>query len=404
MRILGKNFGKRNEEKRDFSYISPYSDALMFGNATTKNSALAISAVYSAVNLISDSVATLPIQIKIKNDKGKDIVENNPLYGIFENDLMSRYTFIKSIVQNVILKGNGFAYIERDKQKKVIGLRYLPAEDVQIYYSKEKKELYYNCGYIFKGRIYPKDMLHFLRYTTDGVTGISVLSYARRSLNITNQTENSAETFFSSGCNLNGILTVNSNLSEKQKADIKTSWSQAYSGNTGGGLAVLQGNMTYQPISMSSTDAQMLESRQFNVEDIARFFSISPILLGDLSHSSYSSIEATNIQYLSYTLNPYIVMIEQELNRKLVGSGSNISINLDETEILRTNKQETSSYYSSMLNAGVLSINEVRKELGYNSVDGGDSHNIPYSDTSKTNINQNPEPTTNSVDNNDKNL
>jgi HK97 family phage portal protein len=83
----------------------------------------------------------------------------------------------------------------------------------------------------------------------------------------------------------------------------------------------------------------MRQSRQFNVEDIARFFSISPILLGDLSHSSYSSIEATNIQYLSYTLNPYIVMIEQELNRKLVGSGSNISINLDETEILRTNTE-----------------------------------------------------------------
>ena len=400
MKLFGR---KKDIEKREFSYINPYSDALLFGNFTTKNSALAISAVYSAVNIISDSVATLPIQIKSKSKSGKDILEDNPLNKIFDNDLMSRYTFIKSIVQNVILKGNGFAYIERDARKNITGLRYLPAEDVQICYSKEKKELYYTCGYVYKSKIYPDQMLHFLRYTTDGITGISVLSYARRSLNITNQTENTAETFFSAGCNLNGILTVNSNLSEKQKSDIRTSWAQAYSGNTTGGLAVLQGNMTYQPVSLSSTDAQMLESRQFNVEDIARFFSISPILLGDLSHSSYSSIEATNIQYLSYTLNPYIVMIEEELNRKLIGSGSNLSINLDETAILRTNKQETASYYSSMLNSGVLSINEVRKELGYNTVEGGDEHNIPYSDTSKTNINQNPE-STNNVENNDKNL
>ena len=373
------------EEKRGLEYVKPFSDALLFGTSTAKQSAMSLSAVYCATNIISDAVATLPIQIKAVNDNKRDILEKHPLYDVFSGNLVNKYILIKTIIQSVILKGNAFVYIERNGST-ITGLRYLPAEDVQIYYKKETKELYYQCGYIGKRRIEPKDMLHFLRYTVDGVTGISVMSYARRSLNIANQTENAAETFFSSGCNLNGILKVHTNLSDKQKEDIKASWGMAYNGNNSGGLAVLQGNMDYQPISVSSQDAQMLESRHFSVEDIARFFCISPVLLGDLAHSSYSTVEATNLQFLSYTLNPYIVMIETELNRKLV-SGDNLRINLDETAILKTNKQETASYYSTLLNAGVLSINEVRKELGYNDVEGGDKHNIAFVDTTKTNIN-----------------
>ena len=237
----------------------------------------------------------------------------------------------------------------------------------------------------------PSDILHFLKYTVDGVQGISVLSHAKRSLNIANQTENTAETFFSSGCNLNGVIKVHSNLSNEQKQDIATSWRTTFGGgNTSGGVVVVPSNMDYQAISVSGEDAQMLQSRQYNVADIARFFNISPVLLGDLSNAGYSTIEATNLQFLSYTLNPYIVMIEEELNRKLV-SGENIEINLDETAILRTDKAQQASYYSTLLSMGVLSINEVRKELGLNAVEGGNNHNLAYNDVSKSNIASNTE-------------
>lgn len=238
----------------------------------------------------------------------------------------------------------------------------------------------------------PSDILHFLKYTVDGVQGISVLSHARRSLNIANQTENTAETFFSSGCNLNGVIKVHNNLSNEQKQDIATSWRTTFGGgNTSGGVVVVPSNMDYQPISVSGEDAQMLQSRQYNVADIARFFNISPVLLGDLSNAGYSTIEATNLQFLSYTLNPYIVMLEEELNRKLVSGGENLEINLDETAILRTDKAQQASYYSTLLSMGVLSINEVRKELGLNEVEGGNNHNLAYNDVSKSNIAGNEE-------------
>ena len=387
MKFLGYTINKDKPEKREVGIYNPnLSNSLQYGLSGAKNPPLSLSTVYSAVNLISDAIATLPITIKAHNKEGVSELDQHPLKDIFTSNLTTKYTLFKTILQSVLLKGNAYCYIER-KGGKVTGLRYLQPEDVQVYYRKETKELHYTCSYIGgTKRIMPADMLHFLKYTVDGVQGISVLSHARRSLNIANQTENTAETFFSSGCNLNGVIKVHNNLSNEQKQDIATSWRTTFGGgNTSGGVVVVPSNMDYQPISVSGEDAQMLQSRQYNVADIARFFNISPVLLGDLSNAGYSTIEATNLQFLSYTLNPYIVMLEEELNRKLVG-GENLEINLDETAILRTDKAQQASYYSTLLSMGVLSINEVRKELGLNAVEGGDSHNLAYNDVSKSNI------------------
>lgn len=383
MKFLGYNITKQQPEKREVGIYNPnLSNSLQYGLSGAKNPPLSLSTVYSAVNLISDAIACLPITIKAHSKEGITELDQHPLKDIFTSNLTTKYTLFKTILQSVLLKGNAYCYIER-KAGKVVGLRYLQPEDVQIYYRKETKELYYTCSYIGgTKRIMPADILHFLKYTVDGVQGISVLSHARRSLNIANQTENTAETFFSSGCNLNGVIKVHNNLSNEQKQDIATSWKTTF----GGGVVVVPSNMDYQPISVSGEDAQMLQSRQYNVADIARFFNISPVLLGDLSNAGYSTIEATNLQFLSYTLNPYIVMLEEELNRKLVSGGDNLEINLDETAILRTDKAQQASYYSTLLSMGVLSINEVRKELGLNAVEGGDNHNLAYNDVSKSNI------------------
>lgn len=394
MKILGLNITRdKPVEKRGQPFYNPnLSESLGWGFGYQSGSAMSLSAVYSAVNLISDSIATLPIQVKAKNTKGTDLLDKHPLYDIFTNNRMTRYTLLKNIVQSVLLKGNAYVLIERKGNgKDVVGLRYLPADDVQCNYRKEDNTLYYTCSYIGARQIQPSEILHFLRYSVDGVQGISVLSHAARSLNIAQQTEQVAENFFSNGCNLNGIIKVHSNLSEEQKQAISTNWRSTFGqGNQGGGVVVMPISMDYQPISINGSDAQMLESRNFSVQDIARFFNINPLLLGDLSKGSYSSVEDANLQFLSNTLNPFIVMVEQELNRKLT-SGTGLELGLDETAILRTNKAELAGYYNSLLQMGVLSINEVRKELGYNPVENGDSHNLAYNDVSKTNLTDNTE-------------
>lgn len=378
---------KKDVEERRLNYVQTWSDGLIFSELENKYNSMNISAVYRAVEIISDSVALLPVKIKL--GKEKEELSTHPLNFVFSNSKLTKFNLMKLLIQSVLLKGNGFAYIHRAEDGTPLELQFLNSGDVQIVWDKNKQKLYYTCSLIGTKKIEPVNMIHLLKNSYDGVNGLSVLSYAARAIKLANNTENSANNFFTNGCNLSGVLTVNGQLTDEQRANIRSSWNQAYS-RGGNGLAVLQGNMDYKPIQLSAADSQLLESRLFNVQDIARFFGISPVLLGDLSHSSYSTIEATQQMFLLHTLQPYIAMCEEEFTRKLVKpSEAGIEINLDETALLKTDKTAQAEYYGSLLDKGVLSINEVRKELGYTEIEGGDKHIIAYTKIEDNTINDN---------------
>lgn len=374
---MGKD---KDEEKRDstISYYSYGGESLPFSQIQNQYAAMNISAVYRAVEIISDSVAMLPIKIKQIDATHKEELQTHPLNMVFNNNLLSRYNLIKLLIQSVMLKGNGFAYIHRAADGTATELQFLESGDVNIFYNKQKEELYYTCNIISKKKIEPCNMIHLVKNSYDGVNGVSVLSFAARSIKLAGNTENSASSFFTNGCNLSGVLTVQGQLNDKQRSDIRTSWNQAYS-NGGNGLAILQGNMSYQPIQLNAADSQMLESRQFNVTDIARFFGISPVLLGDLTHANYNSIEAMQQMFLLHTLQPYITLIEEEFTRKLFKpSENNLVVNFDETALLKTDKEKLANYYAKLLEKGVLCVNEVRREMGYSEIEGGEKHLIAY--------------------------
>lgn len=389
-----KKIFKYNKRNNGLNYVSSYSDALCFSPYTNGCSSMNLSAVYRATEIISDSIAMLPVKIQNVENIGKSEVTYHPLKDVFgaKNQLnnLSKYTFMKMLIQSVILRGNGFAYIERGNDGTVLSLRFLETNDVIINYNKYNNQLYYQIP-ILKGKtlnVEPIDIIHLVKNSYDGINGISVLSYASRTISTANSTEESAKSFFQNGMNLSGVLTVQGQLQEKQKQDIRSSWAQAYA-NGGQGLAVLQGNMSYQPIQINAKDAQMIESRQFNVQDIARFFGISPVLLGDLQYTSYNTIEAVQNEFLLHTLQPYITMIEDEFNRKLLKpSERNLNIILETNEILRVDKSAQSGYYASMISNGIMSINEVRKELGLTAIEGGDKHIIPYTDVNQNTVNK----------------
>ena len=380
----------KEQEERQLNYISTtYGESLPFSQLVTNYSAMNVSAVYRAVEIISDSVAMLPIRIKDKDATHNEDLENHPLNMVFKNNLLSSYSMIKLLVQSVLLKGNGFAYIERGNDGTAIGLKYLEASDVTINYNKQKGELYYQANIISPKRIEPVNMIHLVKNSYDGINGVSVLTYASRSVKLAGNTENSANSFFTNGCNLSGVLTVQGQLNDKQREQIRNSWNQAYA-NGGNGLAILQGNMEYKPIQLNAADSQMLESRQFNVTDIARFFGISPVLLGDLTHTSFGTLEAVQQMFLLHTLQPYITLIEEEFTRKLFKSSEkNLYVNLDETALLKTDKTALADYYTKLLDKGVLCVNEVRKELGYSNIEGGDKHLIAYTKIEDNVINKN---------------
>ncbi|MFT0318922.1 phage portal protein [Bacteroides thetaiotaomicron] len=371
------NIFKRNKHKEERALTGYYSDALNFNNYSSfsANYAMRLSAVYRAVELISDSVAMLPIYVQFIDNDGYKTRYNehstNKLLNEQPNKLMTRYQFIKLLMIDVMLKGNGFAYIRRDDIGNCIELVYLSPDTVTIDYNELTRELKYRCNTV-TGIIEPCNMIHLVKYSADGVHGISILQNAKNTLALTSDTEKQASNFFKSGCALSGILKVQGQLSDAQKQQIKSSWNSTYNGENSG-LAVIQGNMDYQQIAVNAADAQLLESRLFNITDIARFFGLSPVLLGDLSKSSYSTLEQSQLQFLSQTLQPYISMIEQEFSRKIFRpSELNLSVNIDEKALIMTDKAALSAYYVQLLQNGIMSANEIRKELGLPAIEGGD--------------------------------
>lgn len=123
----------------------------------------------------------------------------------------------------------------------------------------------------------------------------------------------------------------------------------------------------------------MLETRLFNVAEIARYFNINPVLLGDLSKSSYNTIEAANLEFLTHTLMPYVSMVQDEFNRKLVKpSEAGITIDLDESYLIKADKDSTAQYLKTLVDSGIITRNEARKQLGYNEMDGCDDLIVPF--------------------------
>jgi HK97 family phage portal protein len=344
-----------------------------------------ISGAFSAIELISNSIAQLPIHVRNMND-GNKVIENHYVNNLLACSMITKFIMIKQVVTDMLLYGNGYIYIKRTNSGKPSELIYCPNKDVTIQYNKESRILYYIIPNITKSKIEPCDIIHIYKNTENGVEGKGVKIYAHDALSLASSANNAAKEYFGSGCHVSGILSTDSpRLNKQARENIKQAWNESH-GNGKNGIAVLENGMKYQSVSSNSRDAQLLESRQYQLNEIARFFNISPILLGDLSKGSYSSIEAAQWELVMHTLMPYIVMMQEEFNRKLLlpNDRKHCFIDFDETFLIKADKQATADYYTKLVSRGILTINEAREALGYGAVDGGDDNIIPY-----TNINDN---------------
>lgn len=164
--------------------------------------------------------------------------------------------------------------------------------------------------------------------------------------------------------------------------------------------------MSYTPLSGNANETQMLETRLFNVAEIARYFNINPVLLGDLSKSSYNTIEAANLEFLTHTLMPYVSMVQDEFNRKLVKpSEAGITIDLDESYLIKADKDSTAQYLKTLVDSGIITRNEARKQLGYNEMEGCDDLIVPFTNIKDNTIGKQQENSKNESENkNDINI
>jgi len=393
MKILGYNITReqRATEQTPTATITTVSN-IPFASLFSDRSAMSISTVFRCVELISDAVAMLPMEIKGSDNK---VIVAHPIADAFSHpdNLLSRPLLIKMLIQSVLMKGNGFAYVHRNGDGTAKRIQFVPADEVQIVYDKAKQKLYYTCPTISQKRIEPVNMLHLRKYSLDGINGLSVINAANKSIELAKNTETAASKLYEKGCKVDGIIKGGTNADQRKDAK------EAFLGSIESGIAVLPPQMDYQSISLSAQDAQIIESRQFNAKDIARFFGVSPSMLGDLSGGYYGSIEAEQSAFILHTLNPYLVLMESEFTAKLLtGKNKGMRVDFDETYLLRADKNATANYYSRLVTNGIITRNEARRELGYGEVDGGDTLQVAFTDIEQNTIGN----ADNKNDNNDK--
>ncbi len=381
MKLLG--FEVRRASKREISDVTSWhSSAVPLLRSRSKP--MLLSTVYRCVDLISDSIAVLPLKTYQLDKEGfKSECKTHPAYYMLNtepNEHMTRFVFFKTLMASVLLDGNGYAYIERDHLLRPIQLVYIPSSQVSIEWVIDKngirRKRYRVTG--FRELVEPHDMIHVLNFSYDGIIGVSTLTHARQSLNISTSSEEHAAGFFKGGGSLSGIIKqiAGPRMDTKQKDQIYERWEKRINPITGtpNGVMIIDANYDYQSISVSPKDSQLLESRQFMVVDICRFFSVSPVKAFDLSKSSYSTVEATQLQYLTDTALAVITKIELEINRKvfLPSERGKILAEFDTSAILRTDKSAQAAYWKDLASVGAATPNEIRRENNLSRIENGD--------------------------------
>lgn len=350
---------------------------LLFGKYRSDNLARNLSAVFRAVSLISNSVASLPINILKYDDEQCTMTpaKSHPLWPILlkrPHPYFDAFTLIKAMVSDMLLWGNGFALIQR-KGLNIVGLEYIPASKVSIKkdYARDGSLESVKYNIVGRGRLYEAHEILHVKNELDesALWGVSTLSYAARTLKLANANEDSAINLFESGGKLSGLLKIQGNITTKQREELRQAWRESL-GSGKESVAILSGIQDYQSVSMSAVDQQLLETRKFEVEEIGRFFNLPSELLFS-GKNSYNSIEAMKLLLLTDTLQPIVTKIENEFESKLLTAdeSTKYEIRLQVEDFTKSNRKEMAEYLRVLWNFGILSISEVRAKLGLPKLD-----------------------------------
>jgi HK97 family phage portal protein len=334
--------------------------------------ALQLSVVYRCVEVKSEALASQSWEV-LNYDKAQGFVADpfaplSYLLNVEPHPAMSRFTMMKTLVAKVELEGNGFIEITRDNRGEATRLT-LINESVKMFQRRDGT-VYYEVGFEGAARfIDGEDMIHVLNHSYNGLLGVSTLTYAMNATTLARAAEDSAKGFFLSGANSSGIITMlTGKLTDGKAKQIKASFREAMGAENGepGGIAVIEGGLEFKPTMVNPKDAQMLETRQYNVVDICRFFGVHPSKVFDSSNLTYSNIESFQLGFITDTIAPLDTKIECEFHRKILRPSQRRTthLNLSIEELLRANMDAKANYVSKMFQVGGYTVNEVRKEVG----------------------------------------
>lgn len=344
------------------------------GKLVTERSAMQVTAVYSCVRILSEAIASLPLHLyKYTDTGGKLKAHEHPLYFILHDEPnveMTSFCFRETLMTHLLLWGNAYAQIVRNGKHEIIGLYPLMPGRMKVD-RDENGHLYYEYNLsnddaqTMKGttvKLKPADVLHIPGLGFDGLVGYSPIAMAKNAIGMGIACEEYGAKFFANGANPSGVLEHPGILKDPKK--LRDSWTQAFGGSSNAQkVAVLEEGLKYTPISISPEQAQFLETRKFQINEIARIFRIPPHMIGDLEKSSFSNIEQQSLEFVKYTLDPWVSRWEQSMSRLLLNNDEKkkffIKFNLD--GLLRGDYQSRMNGYAIGINNGFLSPNDCRE-------------------------------------------
>ncbi|MBR3795649.1 MAG: phage portal protein [Clostridia bacterium] len=377
MSVFGKLF-KARDKPQDALNGSGYS--FMFGRSAAgqsvnERSAMQMSAVYACVRILAESIASLPLHFYQYNDAGgKEKAVNHPLYWLLHdepNPEMSSFSFRETLMTHLLLWGNAYAQIIRNGRGEVIALYPLMPDRMtvdrdargRIYYEYARSESDANTlGKKSSVILSPEDVFHIPGLGFDGLVGYSPIAMAKQAIGMGLACDEYGASFYQNGAQPGGVLEHPNVLKDPKR--VRESWNAIYQGSKNAHrIAVLEEGMTYKPITISPEQAQFLETRKFQIDEIARIFRVPPHMIGDLEKSSFSNIEQQSLEFVKYTLAPWISRWEQAIQRSLllISERTRYFARFNVEGLLRGDYQSRMNGYAVARQNGWMSANDIRE-------------------------------------------
>ena len=390
MNLFNKLFhtNKASPKNTLSSTMSFFFGSSMAGQNVTERTAMQNTAVYACVRVLAEGLAELPLHIyQYTSDGGKQRAINHPLYFLLHdapNPEMTSFIFRETMMNHLLLWGNAYAQIIRNGQGEITGLYPLMpdrmdvnrAANGEIYYTYTRNYDDYQAKNKSKQVILLSDeVLHIAGLGFDGLIGYSPIAMAKNAIGLSMAAEQYGATFFKNDATPGGVLEHPNVVKDPER--LRKSWQSQFSGSNNHSIAVLEEGMTFHQLSIPPDQAQFLDTRKFQLDEIARIFRVPLHMVGDLDRSTFSNIEQQSLEFVKYTLNPWCIRWEQAMNQQLLSADDRrkffVKFNVD--GLLRGDYESRMNGYAIGRQNGWLSANDIRELEDLNRIPANEGGN-----------------------------
>lgn len=372
-----KNIFRRSksDEEQIYDFVSAITGKDIY---VSEENSLALSAVWACVRILSNTVAILPLHLYRKTDTGRQKVTAHPAVSLLQhpNDYWTTYDMLQFLMVSVTLWGNGYARIRRDRNYRIQSLQYLMPYDVTPQLSADGL-LFYRIN-TTQEVVYQDEILHVKGMGTSPIEGKSPIRVHRENMELSKSVQTYGSRFFTNGGNTSGLFTHPGRLNDKAWERLKSDLNKRYMGlENSHNPMLLEDGLKYERINIPLEDAQFLGTRKFQKTEIATIFGVPPHMIADLERATNNNIEHQGMEFVVYSLLPYLARFEQEFKKKLLQeSEKDLYFRFAVNGLMRGDSKTRSEFYKNMTLIGAMSANEVREMEEMNTYPGGERYYV----------------------------